>query len=344
MSGWVTPATPPGPVAWEAPEETPGLGVRQLVGGAWGLYRSAGRRLLLVATVPALIQALLALPSIALGVVLIRKMVEVFGEFSRFRTDPLAFQAEFQAAMRPPTDLTVLAAVAGGISIAVLVIGWAGLTSAALAVSEGRTVSIASAYAPVFARRAGIVIPAVVVGATWAVISAAQAFIQPTGSVVMSASQLAFYSVISLLILVVSVGAFVLVVTWSLGLPAILAEGLDLRRGLARGAELTRGIRFRLGLAFIVVWILQGLTVGILAGLAGLIGGLLARSVEAGAVVYFAALLIGGVLWLPFLPAMLALAYRDRTTPDEDVTGAEGSPAVDATPGVDGAASLIDGG
>ena len=136
MSGWVTPATPPGPVAWEAPEETPGLGVRQLVGGAWRLYRSAGRRLLLVATVPALIQALLALPSIALGVVLIRKMVEVFGEFSRFRTDPLAFQAEFQAAMRPPTDLTVLAAVTGGISIAVLVIGWAGLTSAALAVSE----------------------------------------------------------------------------------------------------------------------------------------------------------------------------------------------------------------
>ena len=106
-------------------------------------------------------------------------------------------------------------------------------------------------------------IPAVVVGATWAVISAAQAFVQPTGSVVMSASQLAFYSVISLLILVVSVGAFVLVVTWSLGLPAILAEGLDLRRGLARGAELTRGIRFRLGLAFIVVWILQGLTVGV---------------------------------------------------------------------------------
>ena len=60
--------------------------------------------------------------------------------------------------------------------------------------------------------------------------------------------------------------------------------------------------------------------------------GLLARSVEVGAVVYFAALLIGGVLWLPFLPAMLALAYRDRTTPDEDVTGEEGSPAVDVTP------------
>jgi hypothetical protein len=343
VSGWSTPTTPPGPVAWELPAETPGPGVRQLVGGSWHLYRSAGRRFVLVAAVPALIQTVLSLPGIALAVVLFQRMIKIFGESSTWMTDPQAFQAEMEAAMRPPMDLTLLASVTGGVGITVLVIGWAGLTSAALAVSEGRTVSVASAYRPAFERRSGILIPAVIVGVVWALINAAQAFLQPTGDGLIAPGQTAIYSLIGLLVLGLSLGAFVLVVVCSLGLPAILVEDLDLRRGLARGAELTRGIRFRLGLAFIAVWILQGLTAGILALFAALIGGVMARSLEVGVVIYAAIFVVGNVLWLPFIPAMLALLYHDRTA-GEGADGDAGPPDVEATSSVDGAASLIDAG
>jgi len=313
--------------------------------GAWRLYRSAGRPLLLVAAVPELIQALLSLPSIAIAVIGVQGLLRVFGDFARFRTDPVGLQADLQAAVRPPTDLLVIAGLTGGISIAFLVIGWGAVTAAALAASEGRSVGVASAFRVVLARRAGIVLPALAVGIVWALVTAAQAFAAPTGRVVMTTSQSALYALFAVLISVVSIGAFVLAIVWSLALPAILAEGLGLRRGLARGAALTRGIRLRLGLAFIAVGLLQGLSTGIVAGLTALIGGVVARSVEVGVVVYFAAVLIGGVLWLPFLPALLTVAYRDRTAREEDATRGDGGPDVDTVPAIDaGAASMGDAG
>jgi hypothetical protein len=60
-------------------------------------------------------------------------------------------------------------------------------------------------------------------------------------------------------------------------------------------------------------------------------------------VIYAAISVIGSVMWLPFIPAMLALVYRDRTA-GEGPAGDAGPPDVEATPGVDGAASLIDAG
>lgn len=336
MSGWVTPTRPTsgtagGPVAWATPEETPGLSVGQLIRGAWRLYRSAGRRLLLAAAVPESIQILFSLPGIAVAVVEIKAALLVFANFRQFSKDPYGFQAAVQAAVRPPGDLLVLVAITGGIGIAVTVTGWAMVTAVALAASEGQPVRAAQAFRIVLARKRAIVMPAIVVGIGWALVTAAQAALTPARPVLTTPSQSAAYGLLGLAIVSVSVAAFVMAVVWSLALPAILVEKLGLRSGLARGAALTRGIRMRLGLAFIVVWILQGLSVGIVASLAGLIGGLLAWSIEVGAALYVIALFIGAILWLPFLPAMLAVAYRDRTKPD-DVPAVSEAPAVAEPP------------
>lgn len=313
----------------------------QLLRGSWRLYRSAGRRLVLVALVPALIQALLALPSVLVALELFRGMASVFSDLSRFRTDPLTLQAEMEAAMRPTTDLMVIAGLTGGISLTVLTIGWAALTVAALAVSEGRPVTVGAAFRLVAARTDGIVIPALALGIAWALISAASAFMQPTGYAGMTPGQSALYGLFALLTTIVSIAAFVLAVVWSLALPAILTEDLGLRRGLARGAELTRGIRIRLGAAFIVAYILQALTIGFLATVPAVVFGVIARSLEVGVVVYFVTLYVGGILWLPFLPVMLALAYRDRTRREADAARDDGGPDLDAALEIDAGAPVI---
>jgi hypothetical protein len=347
MSGWVTPTTTPtpgsaggagGPVAWAAPEETPGLSVGQLLRGAWRLYRSAGRRLLAVALVPALLQALLTLPTVIVAVEMLKGMASVFDDLSRFRTDPLGLQAEMEAAMRPSTDLAVISGLTGGISLTVVTIGWAALTAAALAVMEGRPFSVGSVFRLVAARVDGIVIPALAIGIVWALIGAASGFLQPTGYTGMTPGQAGLYGLFAIGITILTIGAFVLAVVWSLALPAILVEDLGLRRGLARGAELTRGIRIRLGAAFIVAYIIQALTVGLLATVPALVVGLAARSLEAGVVTYYITLYIGAVLWMPYLPAMLALAYRDRI----ERAGAardDSAPDVDAVPAIDDGAT-----
>ncbi len=61
--------------------------------------------------------------------------------------------------------------------------------------------------------------------------------------------------------------------------------------------------------------ILQGIIVGIAAAPIGLAVGLAARSVAAGFWAFLLSSLVGNLLWAPLLPSMLALAYRERTTP-----------------------------
>ena len=312
--------------------------------GAWGLYRSAGRRLLVVAALPALVQALLALPSIAIGLGAMEGMLRLFGDFSRVGRDAAAFQAEMQAAIRPATDLLVISGVAGGLSIAVSIFGWGAITAAAVAASEGRPVTIASAFRAVFARRSGIVIPALLVGLGWGLLTVVQAAVTPTGPILPTPAQTALYSIFGLVVGVLTIALFMLAIVWSLALPAILVEDLGLRRGLARGAALTRGIRIRLGLAFIAVAILQGLTVGIIGGIAAIAGGLIAASLEVGVVIYLVITLIGALFWLPFLPSMLVIAYRDRIDRAADAARDDAAPDVGTGVDVDRATPVIEAG
>jgi hypothetical protein len=300
--------------------------------------------LLLVAAVPALVQALLSLPSLAIGLRAIEGMVRIFGDFSRFGRNPAAFQAEMQAAVRPATDLLVISGVAGGLSIAFSIIGWGAMTAAAIAASEGRPVTIASAFRVVLARRSGIVIPALLVGLAWGLLTVLQAALTPTGTILPTPAQTVIYSLFGLVVGVLTFAAFALAIVVSLALPAILAEDLDLRRGLARGAALTRGIRVRLGLAFIAVAILQGLTIGIIAGITAIAGGLIAMSLVVGVVIYLVITLIGAVFWLPFMPSLLVVAYRDRIQRAADAARDDGAPDVATGADVDRATSVIDAG
>lgn len=321
MSGWTTSSSsgsPVGPpVGWKAPDDTPGLSTGQLVRASWRLYRSAAGRLLTVAAVPAIIQGLLAMPGILLAGVMLRGMARVFEDLSRVRTDPLGFQAAVQAAVRPPADLSVLASVAGGIGVGVLLLEWAVLTAAALAITEGRTISVGEAFRTVGARGTAIVLPAFAVGIVWGCVNAAAVLLQPSFAASATPGQAAQGGLLGLLVGVLAIGTFVLAVYWSLALPAILAEGLSLHDGLARGAALTRGIRARIGVALMAVWVLQAAIVGIVAVSVALAAAISSGTLEAGGVGYTAVALVGTFLLAPLLPALLAIAYRDRTTAEE---------------------------
>lgn len=326
MTGWV----PPGPsvpghdgpiVGWEAPVDPGGLGTRELIGDAWSLYRGAARPLLAVAAIPALVRVVLSIPGVVIVVKVWQSMATFLMDFpSRFLDDPEAFQADFEAAVRPPADLTMLAYVGGGVSITVMLVGVAALTAAALAVADGRPVSVGGAFRAVAARTRGIVIPSIAVGLAWAVIGAWLSTWQSRASAFRpSASDVALNTLAGLLVPVLGIVALILAVRWSLAIPAILVEGLGLRRGLARGADMTRGVRLRLGLAIIAFGIGEAFTVGFVALLIGLFGGLAGGSIEAGVVTYSIVAFVGGLLWAPLLPAVLAVAYRARTATADQV-------------------------
>jgi hypothetical protein len=324
VSGWAAPpssAGPPGaPVAWAAPDETPGLGTSDLLRGAWHLYGSASRRLLTVAAIPELVRAILTVPSLILATLGFRAMSLVMSDTSQFFTNPRAFQAEFQAATRPSQELAAVAGLCGGLTLAVVAVSWAVLTAAGLEVAAGRSFTVEGMFRAVAARRTGIIAPAVVVAVVYAWLGLASGLLQPTSTGVMSASQVALYGAFALLLGGLTIAAFILAIYWSLALPAILAERLGLRAGLVRGARLTRGIRIRLGLALIAASLLAAVTVGAVAAAIAIVSGIAAASVDVGIAGYLLVTLVGAFLWAPFIPCLLTVAYRDRVAHEASTT------------------------
>jgi hypothetical protein len=327
VSGWVPPSSSTGttepsgaPVAWAAPDETPGLGTSELLRGAWHLYGSASGGLLTVAVIPESLRAILTLPSLLLAVHGFRAMALVFSDMSRFRTNPEAFQAEIQAATRTSPELAIVAGLCGGLTFFVIAISWSALTAAALEMTAGRMFTAEAMFRAVAARRSGILVPAVVVGLVWAGLGLASGLFQPTSTGVPSASQTALLSLFGVLLFALTIAGFALAVYWSLGLPAILAEQLGLRDGLARGAHLTKGIRIRLGLAIFAASFLAAITVAVVAALIALVGGLAASSLDVAITGYLVVSLVGAFLWAPFIPCLLAVAYRDRIAQETTVT------------------------
>jgi len=344
VSGWVPPppstgATGPSgaPVTWAAPEETPGLGTSDLLRGAWHLYGSAAGRLLTVAVIPEAVRAILTLPSLLTAMLGFRAMALVMSDMSRFETNPEAFQAEIRAATRMSPELAVVVGLCGGLTFFVIAIGWSALTAAALEVAAGRSFRVEAMFQAVAARRTGILVPAVVVGIVWALLGLASGLLQPTSTGVMSASQAALLSLFAVLVLALTIAGFALAVYWSLGLPAILAERLGLRDGLARGARLTKGIRMRLGLAILAASLLAAITVGVVAGLIAVVGGLAAGSLDVGIGGYLLVSLVGAFLWAPFIPSLLAVAYQDRIAQEATLTPPPPSDPTESAPSPAGA-------
>jgi len=335
VSGWEQP--PPSPDGserrsyWGQATAPDPLGPGQLIRVAWRLYRSAPRRFLLVAAVPAGIQALLALPGFTVALGFVQAMFDVLADyFERVATNPEAYryadsrviQAELEAQLRavlvPGTDLEVWSAVGGGLAMVVGLIGTAAMTATALASAAGRPIPAVFAFRLV-AARAGLVKPIVALGIGWVVVSWLPAFLQTSGEFQTwagapgSPRSVLLASILGVLGLVVVVGIVVLAVRWALFIPAVLVEALGVGPGLARAAQLTRGIRARLGLAMIGVILLFAIGVGIGATVVGVAVGLAAGSVAAGFAAYLVAGIVGNMLAAPMVPAMLALAYRERT-------------------------------
>ena len=334
MSGWQAPTPPPEPPPrsyWAQPAEGDPLSAGQLIRRAWRLYRATPGRFVLVAAIPNLIQGILALPAVAIAVGVAQSMFEVVADYvARIAANPEAYryvdqrvlQAELEAQLRgallPQADLAALSAIGGGAGVAVGLIGSAALTATALATATGRPISVAFAFRLVTAR-AGLIKPIVAIGIGWIAVSWFSLALQTSTDVQVwagaagSPRSVLLAGLLSVLAVIVLVGVIVAAVRWALFIPAVLVEALGVGAGLARAAALTRGIRFRLGLATAAFVLLETVLVAIAAAAIGVTIGLATQSVTVGFIAYLVVGLIGSVLWAPLVPAMLALAYRDRT-------------------------------
>lgn len=335
MSGWEQPSPSEGgprpQTYWGQAGATDPLGPGQLIRGAWRLYRSAPRRFLVVAAVPALIQALLTVPSITTAFRFVQAMIDVLAEYiERVAANPEAYrnvdpqvlqaelEAQLQAALVPGTDLLGWSAVGGGLALVVSLIGTAALTATALASAAGRPIPATFAFR-LIAARAGLVKPIVVLGISWVVVAWLPALLEASpgfetwAGAPGSPRSALIASLLSVAALLLVVAIVVLAVRWALYVPAVLVEALGVGPGLARAAQLTRGIRIRLGLAMAGVILLFAIGVGIASIVAGFGLGIAVGSVPAGFAAYIAIGILGNVLAAPMVPAMLALAYRERT-------------------------------
>ncbi len=334
MSGW-QPPTPPADGSesrtnWAQPDSDP-LGPGSLVRRGLRLYRSMPRRFLVIAAITGSLQTLLALPTLASSLAVAQGMFDVMADyFERAMATPeiygtadqQALQAELEARLRavvvPVSDLPALSVVGAGLGGAIGLIGVSALTVMALSMAAGRPVPVPFSFRLV-AARAGLVIPVVALGIGWMAVAwlsialGASPDVQTWAGAPGSPRSVLIGSLLGVLAVVVAVGVVVLAVRWALYVPAVLVEALGVGRGLARAAQLTRGIRIRLGLAMAGVLLLQALVVTVLATATGIAVGLATGSVTIGFGVYVAIGLVINVLWAPWLPAMFAVAYRERT-------------------------------
>jgi hypothetical protein len=305
-----------------------------------------------IALIVGAIQALLAIPALAPAAAMVQAMFDVLGDYlERALANPQAYryadqraiQAELEAQLRavliPANDLAVFSAVGGGVSVAIGLVGTAALAAMALSVASGRPIPMSFAFRLV-AARAGLVKPIVAIGVGAIAVSLlslglqASPEVQSWAGATGSPRATLIAGLLSVLALVVVVGIVALAVRWALFVPAVLVEAIGTGPGLSRAAQLTKGIRIRLGLAMVGALLLEGLVTAIVALVAGFAIGLAAGSVVVGFAAYLVADLAISALWAPWLPAVLAIAYRERTLPAKGVaTAASGALGTPSEPG-----------
>ncbi len=335
MSGWQRPTSSdedgPPRTYWAQASEGDALGPGGLIRRAWQLYRSTPRRFLMVALAPELIRGVLAIPSFVMTLGFVEKFVAAIAGYWRlvtehpaaYRADPSVFQAELEEALSvafvPPPDLALVSATSGAAALVVSLIGTSALVAVALGLAGGRPIAAVEAFRLVVTRRA-IVVPTAVLGLGWVVVGVVplllgaspdfQAWAGEPGSprAVLIASLLSVFAVVIAVLIVI------VAVRWALYIPAVVAENLGVGPALARSADLSRGIRARLGLAMAGIFLMHAISVGFVAGIVGIAVGLSAGSVAVGFGGYVAAAIVGNLLWAPVLPAMLAVAYETRVT------------------------------
>jgi len=333
VSGWQHPTPPDEPAPrsyWSQPGTDP-FGPGQLIRKGWRLYRSAPRRLVIVAAISGLLQNLVALPSLVWAAAMTRAMFDVMADyFERVLANPEAYryadqpalQAELENRLRsalvPLPDYSAWTVIGAGLGGAIGLIGTAALTAIALSIAARRPIPVAFAFRLV-AARAGLVKPIVALGLGWSAVSWLSTAIQASpdvhawAGVAGSPRSVLVGSLLSVVAVVVAVGIVVLAVRWALFVPAVLVEALGVGPGLARAAQLTRGIRVRLGLAMAGILLLEAMLVAIAATVAGFAVGFALGSFDLGFATYVLVSVVTNALWAPWLPALFAVAYREKT-------------------------------
>lgn len=314
MAGWTPPPGSAPVVGWAAPDEPEGLGVRESTAEGWRLTKANLGPLAMLALFPVIVYSIALTPFWIAISRMYEQMIAFWTtiDWASYAEDPEGLQAAMRAAIQPSTELWVIATVSAGVGIVFAIVGLAVVISGTLTAADGGRPTVSDAMQAVVAHGSDILIPALVVGVGYALLSLPTVASQGTiyGGASTAAVSLAF--VYSLLSLVIYVGAFVLAVRWALLFHVILAEGLDLQRALVRSAALSSGVRVRIGLTLIVLGLLIGLIMSIVGGLLALVVGVAAWSITAAITAFTVVFIVTSLVTLPLFAAVLTSIYRRR--------------------------------
>ena len=307
--------TPGAPiVGWDRPDEAPGYGIGDIGRGGWQLTAAELGRLAAVAAVPMAILLVCYIPIFVSFATTFDRMLAFWTglDFSRYAGDPEGLQRDMMAAMQPATDQSVMVAIGTAVAVLVTIVGFAALAAATLDVDARRRPSIGSAYRTALGRPA-VVVPAFVLGGGYALVLVPLSLAQPGlmygGTVGLDPLSGALSSVV---IFALYLAVLYLAVRWALYFQVAIAEGTGVRRSLSRSAELSAGIRVRIGLAFFVLALLLGFLVGLIAVLPAVIVGYTAGSIGAAFITASVIWAISGLIYLPFFAAALTYVYVRR--------------------------------
>lgn len=299
---------------WTPPDERRAITVSGVLGEAWQTYRRGFGPLVLIGAVLGLLVVLLGLPNEIYLVRMVDSMFHLFldADLPDRIYDPILLRSQLQAITQMPAGLAVVIAVAGGASIGLSLLGTCVLTAAALTARAGRRVSPPLAVGAVLSHGSALITPAIVLAlGSIAVTLPIELSSRDIQDAQLSASSggISGSGWLTIASVLVAVAAFYLSVRWCVAIPAILSERIGLRAGLRRSGHLTRGHRLRLGLAFIVVGVLQALTVGLPSLVVGVVLAVGAGSAAVGIAAFAAVAVVGNALWTPVGAAIAAVAY-----------------------------------
>ncbi len=340
VPSWAIPGAPPAAPRWgdwTPPPDERTITVGGVIGEAWGTYRRAFGPLLAMGTVIGLLLILLSLPSEVYTVrtyeALIRVVVDAVNTRANHTgiSDPILLEDQIVALATIPTSTAVIFAITGGLATGLGILGSCVLTSAALTARAGRRVVPTEALMAVLARSSALVVPALLLAVGSTVVTLTIQLNSGTlqRSDLTSAGGTNTSGIaLTIAALVIVAAIFYLSVRWGLAIAAILREDLGLRAGLRRSSELTHRHRLRLGAIFILVGLLQALTVSLPAIAIGVVVGVEVGSVSSGIVAFTLAAVVGSALWAPFNPAVAAVIYGRLTEREAGPSVAPGSSGV----------------
>ena len=302
------------------PDDARSISVGGVIGEAWRTYRRAFGPLLLIGLVLGLLLILLSLPSDVYTLRMLDSMLRLIFTTDFNNTgiyDPVLLRSQLDAIVTMPTSSVITFAVAGGASVAVSILGGCVLTAAAMTARAGRTVSPSRALAEVLRHGSALVLPSILIAfgsiAITIPLTLNAQSIQSAEIAAAARGGTGTQNWLTFAGILLSVAIFYLSVRWAVAVPAILAEDIGLRAGLRRSSQLTRGYRLRLAGAFLIVSLLEVLTVALPSVVIGLVVGFTASSAWAGVVAFALAAVIGSALFAPIGAAIAAVAYGQLT-------------------------------